>query len=71
MKDVDLERQITKVWGTLRDSPADKAKLNALGKQLAMHVAAANPQALDPAGLDPATVKREKKNPNVRSCATA
>ena len=31
-----------------------------LGKQLAMHVAAANPQALDPAGLDPAAVKREK-----------
>ena len=25
-----------------------------------MHVAATNPQALDPAGLDPATVKREK-----------
>jgi elongation factor Ts len=25
-----------------------------------MHVAAANPQALDPAGLDPAVVKREK-----------
>src|ERR1700730_15677002 len=32
-----------------------------LGRQLAMHVAAANPQALDPAGLDPAVVKREKE----------
>jgi elongation factor Ts len=31
-----------------------------LGRQLAMHVAAANPQALDPAGLDPELVKREK-----------
>jgi elongation factor Ts len=31
-----------------------------LGRQLAMHVAAANPQAIDPAGLDPAMVKREK-----------
>src|SRR5258708_7515204 len=35
-------------------------ELAALGRQLGMHVAAANPQALDPAGLDPAVVKREK-----------
>jgi elongation factor Ts len=35
-------------------------ELAALGRQLAMHVAAANPQALDPAGLDPELVKREK-----------
>ena len=35
-------------------------ELAALGRQLAMHVAATNPQALDPAGLDPETVKREK-----------
>ena len=35
-------------------------ELTVLGKQLAMHVAAANPLAIDPAGLDPATVKREK-----------
>src|SRR6478735_2697472 len=35
-------------------------ELAMLGRQLAMHVAAANPQALDPAGLDPAVVKREK-----------
>src|SRR5450755_3612195 len=34
--------------------------LSQLGRQLAMHVAAANPQALDPAGLDPELVKREK-----------
>ena len=35
-------------------------ELAQLGRQLAMHVAAANPQALDPAGLDPELVKREK-----------
>jgi elongation factor Ts len=35
-------------------------ELAILGRQLAMHVAAANPQALDPAGLDPQLVKREK-----------
>ena len=42
------------------ESTGKAAELAALGKQLAMHVAAANPQALDPAGLDPAVVKREK-----------
>lgn len=35
-------------------------ELAVLGRQLAMHVAATNPLALDPAGLDPVTVKREK-----------
>jgi len=34
--------------------------LNALGKQIAMHIAAANPQALDADGLDPAMLEREK-----------
>lgn len=34
--------------------------LAAFGRQVAMHVAAANPQALDPQGLDPAVVAREK-----------
>jgi elongation factor Ts len=34
--------------------------LAALGRQLAMHVAAASPLALDAAGLDPALVEREK-----------
>src|ERR1700709_2686015 len=42
------------------ESAGKKDELAALGRQLAMHVAAANPQALDPAGLDPAVVKREK-----------
>jgi elongation factor Ts len=34
--------------------------LKALGRHLAMHVAAASPIALDPAGVDPATIAREK-----------
>jgi elongation factor Ts len=34
--------------------------LAAIGKQVAMHVAAANPQALDAASLDPALVERER-----------
>ncbi|HET7886589.1 MAG TPA: translation elongation factor Ts [Bradyrhizobium sp.] len=42
------------------DSSGKADELAALGKQLAMHVAASNPLAIDPAGLDPATVKREK-----------
>ncbi|MCI0431492.1 MAG: translation elongation factor Ts [Rhodospirillales bacterium] len=35
-------------------------KLMALGKQLAMHVAAANPQALDIGDVDPAALDRER-----------
>ena len=42
------------------ESSGKADELAALGRQLAMHVASANPQALDPAGLDPAAVKREK-----------
>ena len=41
-------------------STGDKAKLAALGKQLAMHVAAANPQALIIDAVDPAAVERER-----------
>ena len=41
-------------------SSGDKGRLATLGRQLAMHVAAASPVALDSAGLDPATVARER-----------
>lgn len=39
-------------------APADV--LEALGKQLAMHIAAANPLALDADGLDPVVLERER-----------
>ena len=42
------------------ESTAPTAKLEALGKQLAMHVAAANPQALDRTGVSAADLAREK-----------
>jgi elongation factor Ts len=42
------------------ESSGDKEKLMALGKQLAMHVAAANPQALSIAEVDPKQLDRER-----------
>lgn len=42
------------------ESPGKAAELSALGRLVAMHIAAANPQAVDVASLDPAVVKREK-----------
>jgi elongation factor Ts len=42
------------------ESTGNADELVALGRQLAMHVASANPQALDQASLDPVAVKREK-----------
>ena len=42
------------------ESAGDQAKLGALGKQLAMHVAAANPQAVTIADVDPAALERER-----------
>ena len=42
------------------ESTGDKAKLGALGKQLAMHVAAANPQALTVEAIDKSVVERER-----------
>lgn len=42
------------------ESAGKADELVALGRLIAMHIAAANPQALDAAGLDPAVVKREK-----------
>ena len=42
------------------ESTGDKAKLAALGKQIAMHVAASNPQALTIDAVDPAMLERER-----------
>jgi len=42
------------------ESGAAQDKLAALGKQLAMHVAAAAPQALTPADVDPSALERER-----------
>ena len=43
------------------ESTGDAAALNALGRQIAMHVAAANPLGLDGSSIDPAVVAREKQ----------
>jgi elongation factor Ts len=42
------------------ESTGDKAKLEALARQLAMHVASTNPQSLTVAELDPASIERER-----------
>jgi elongation factor Ts len=42
------------------ESSGDKTALNALGKQIAMHIAATNPLSISPDDLDPAVVARER-----------
>jgi elongation factor Ts len=42
------------------ESPGKADALTDLGRKLAMHVAASKPLAIDPSGLDPAVVAREK-----------
>ena len=42
------------------ESTGNAAELATLGRMIAMHVAATNPQAVDASGLDPAVVAREK-----------
>lgn len=42
------------------ESAGKADELAGLGRMVAMHVAATNPQAVDPSGLDPAVVAREK-----------
>ena len=42
------------------ESTGDAGNLAAFGKQLAMHVAAANPQSLDISSVDPAALERER-----------
>ena len=42
------------------ESTGNADEIKAFGRMVAMHVASANPQAIDVSGLDPATVEREK-----------
>jgi elongation factor Ts len=42
------------------ESDGDVTTLGPIGRQIAMHVAAANPVALDASGVDPATIERER-----------
>lgn len=42
------------------ESTGDSTKLQELGRKIAMHVAAASPQSLDIASLDPASLERER-----------
>jgi elongation factor Ts len=42
------------------ESASKNDELKAFGRMVAMHVASANPQAIDPGGLDPAAIAREK-----------
>jgi elongation factor Ts len=42
------------------ESASDPARLLELGRQLAMHVAATNPQAVSQEGVDPSVVERER-----------
>ena len=42
------------------ESAGNADELKAFGRMVAMHVASANPQAIDPSGLDPASIEREK-----------
>lgn len=42
------------------ESKGDKEVLATIGRQIAMHIAATNPLALDASGIDAATIEREK-----------
>jgi elongation factor Ts len=42
------------------ESTGKADELMAFGRQIAMHIASANPVAVDPSGVDPALIKREK-----------
>jgi elongation factor Ts len=60
-----MHNQIAPGLGTIGvivalESEGDADKLAAFGKQVAMHIAAANPQAVDASGLDKAMVERER-----------
>ena len=59
-----MRRAIAEVLGKIGvlgalASAGDVALLSALGRQIAMHVAAMNPRAVDASGIDAQTVERE------------
>jgi elongation factor Ts len=43
------------------ESSGNADELKRFGRMVAMHIAASNPQAIDPSGLDPDVVRREKE----------
>jgi len=43
------------------ESDGDASKLDAFGKQLAMHIAATNPQSVSKDDLDPGAIERERE----------
>ncbi len=43
------------------ESTGGTDELKRFGRMIAMHIAASNPQAIDPSGLDPEVVRREKE----------
>jgi len=60
-----MHNAVTDGLGTLGilialESEGDAAKLEVLGKQIAMHVAATNPESISVDDLDPASVERER-----------
>jgi len=56
-----VEEGLGKIGVLVALESAGKAdELKRFGRMVAMHVAASNPQAIDPAGLDPEVVRREK-----------
>jgi elongation factor Ts len=42
------------------ESTGNPEELKRFGRMVAMHIAASNPQAIDPSGLDPEVIRREK-----------
>jgi elongation factor Ts len=62
-----VHNEVTKNLGKISvlvglESPAkDKAKLEEIAKQIAVHIAGNNPQSLDESGLDAALIERERK----------
>jgi elongation factor Ts len=43
------------------ESPGKLDELKRFGRMVAMHIAASNPQAIDPSGLDPDVIRRERE----------